>query len=181
MTVTHPTELPCDPTCKHCQGHGFTRFNPICHCVYVTIFFICYRRFRRAAAADAYQRKITFDFVSGGNQAKHITWSRLNEDYIADFTSLARRTLPAHLSLIFRLRFLLNAAPELIQTRATISRRTYYSHLNEIQRTMGHAILNQSPYSLFPPSTYFGTTETDPEPERVHAQPARHSAAVRSA
>ena len=85
-----------------------------------------------------------------------MTYARLDEDYIADFSKVTRRTLDNFDYNIFRYHFLLGANWRLCCRQLKIDRGDYFHALYRLQHKLGRVYRELQPYSLYPISEYFG-------------------------
>ncbi|MGH9654167.1 MAG: hypothetical protein ACRD6B_11980 [Bryobacteraceae bacterium] len=94
-----------------------------------------------------------------GRQRKSV-WGLKNEEYIADFCLISRRTLSDHEYRIFKFHFLLGADWKLCCRKLEIDRGTFFHDVYRIQQKLGRTFRELEPYSLFPVDQYFnGTTK----------------------
>jgi hypothetical protein len=149
-------------SCVHCGGHGqssirWGRPRP-CNCVLRAIFRACYARFRYCVSKEKFMTKVTLVPCHGKEQK--MTYARLDEDYIADFSKVTRRTLDNFDYDIFRYHFLLGANWRLCCRRLKIDRGAYFHALYRLQHKLGRVFRELQPYGLYPISEYFaGKTE----------------------
>ncbi len=83
-------------------------------------------------------------------------FARLNEDYIADFCLISRRSLEDFEYLVFRNHFVLGADWRLCCEHMRIDRGTFFHTVYRIQQKLGRVFRELKPYSLFPLDEYFG-------------------------
>lgn len=94
-----------------------------------------------------------------GRQRKSV-WGLKNEEYIADFCLISRRTLSDHEYRIFKFHFLLGADWKLCCRKLEIDRGTFFHDVYRVQQKLGRTFRELEPYSLFPVDQYFnGTTK----------------------
>ena len=79
-----------------------------CGCASRAIFRACYKRFRDCVMRGKYRSQVSFERASGG-RTNRVTWSRKEEEYMADFTLVSRRVLDVWHYRLFRFHFLLGA------------------------------------------------------------------------
>ena len=146
--------------CTHCQGDGLRRNsrkgpgNP-CNCVLRGIFRACYSRFRYCATKEKYMSKVTLEMCAGGKDGKR-TWARRDEDYIADFCLVSKRSLDEFEYKVFRFHFLLGADWRLCCRQMKIDRGTFFHSVYRIQQRLGRIFRELQPFSLYPLDEYFG-------------------------
>ncbi len=146
--------------CTHCQGDGL-RSNSRkgsespCNCVLRAIFRACYARFRYCASKEKYMSKVTLELCAGGKDGKR-TWARRDEDYMADFCLVSKRSLDEYEYKIFRFHFLLGADWRLCCRQLKIDRGTFFHSVYRIQQRLGRIFRELEPFSLYPLDEYFG-------------------------
>lgn len=152
-------------TCTQCHGLGLRpgrkgRMNP-CNCVLRAIFRACFSRFRHCATKEKYMSRISLEFIPG--RERNFSWGRKDEEYMADFILLGRRTLSEFDYKIFRFHFLLGADWKLCCRRMGIDRGTFFHAVYRVQQELGRVYREVEPYSLFPLDEYFyGSVRTAP-------------------
>jgi len=87
-----------------------------------------------------------------------------NEEYIADFYLVSRRTLNDYEWKIFRYHFLLGADWKLCCKKMNIDRGTFFHDVYRIQQKLGKTFRELKPYALFPLDEYFSGTRRQTEP-----------------
>ena len=100
--------------------------------------------------------KVTLTLCAGKD--RRLTWVRKDEDYVADFCLVSRRTLDEFEYKVFRFHFLLGADWKLCCRQMKIDRGTFFHAVYRIQQKLGRAFREVSPYPLFPLTEYFGGT-----------------------
>ncbi len=136
--------------CPRCGGAGTSATGRLCDCVCRRVFLVCHRKFRICSTSDGW---VTFGESPRGVD-RHMVWMRRNEEYCADFTSAGRRVLSAELLRLFRFRYLLGGAPELVAKRLGLRLRTFYRAAEEVEVRVGRELALMRPYSLYPPHEY---------------------------
>jgi hypothetical protein len=152
--------------CAQCHGLGLrgTTFDIPCDCVLRSIFRICYERFHEYATSDRHLGRITLEVHNGPD--RRVTWGRKEEEYMADFILLAKRTLDEDEYRMFRLRYMLGADWQLCARKLKLDRGTYFNRVYSVQKKLGRAFAELEPYPLFPLSEYFHSSHRD---DYVHA------------
>jgi hypothetical protein len=117
------------------------------------IFRICYDRFIRSVQQEKYLSKVTLEPDRG--RTRPSTWGRKDEEYIADFTLVARRTLDEFDYRLFRFHFLLGADWKLCARRLGMDRGNFYHAVYRIEQKLGRTFRELEPYPLFPLDEYF--------------------------
>jgi hypothetical protein len=111
-----------------------------------------------------------------GRQRKSV-WGMKNEEYIADFCLVGRRTLNEKDYKIFKYHFLLGADWKLCCRKLNMDRGSFFHEVYRIQQKLGRAFRELEPYALFPLDEYFGGTGKRPAgnstkfPVQTEAQP----------
>jgi len=161
--------------CTQCHGVGLRlgrkgRTRP-CNCVLRAIFRACYARFRHCATKEKYMSRISLDFVPGRDRTT--CWGRKDEEYMADFILVSRRTLSDFDYQIFKYHFLLGADWKLCCRKLKIERGTFFHAVYRVQQELGRVFRELEPYSLFPLDEYFDgpTRRAAPRPVRTEEAP----------
>ncbi len=143
-------------SCVFCHGNG-TRISRgrevTCHCAYRAAFRACLNRFRECTAAGA--RTSTVSFETYGGRIGRRTYSRKNEEYMADFCLVSRRVLNDFDYKLFRYHFLLGADWKLCCRQLHIDRGTFFHVVYSIEKQLGRAFAELKPYALYPVGEYF--------------------------
>ena len=144
-------------SCAFCDGEGQgyrRRGKPTpCKCVLRAIFRACYARFRHCVNKEKFMSKVSLVPCRGKDQ--RMTYARLDEEYIADFSLISRRTLTNFEYNVFRYHFLLGADWRLCCRQMRIDRGTYFHAVYRVQQKLGRRFREIEPYSLFPIAEYF--------------------------
>lgn len=145
--------------CAHCGGEGLrpkTQGKPApCNCVLRGIFRACFERFSQCANQDFNQSRISPE--SGASRQAGGSWGRKNEEYVADFLLMAKRTLTEDEHRIFRYHHLLGADWRLCCRKLAVDKGTFFHSLYRLQQKLGQALAETEPYALFPVRDYFIT------------------------
>jgi hypothetical protein len=146
--------------CTSCHGLGLLPAKrggqTVCNCVFRAIFRICYNRFRTCVTKEKYMTRVTMSLTRG--RERHFTWSRKDEEYIADFTLVARRSLNEADYKIFKYHYLLGADWKLCCRKLKMDRGRFFHAVYRIQQRLGRIFRELQPYGLYPLDEYFGTT-----------------------
>ncbi len=97
--------------------------------------------------------KISLEFIPG--RERNFSWGRKDEEYMADFILVSRRTLGEFEYKIFKFHFLLGADWKLCCRRLNIDRGTFFHAVYRIQQELGRVFRELEPYGLFPLDEYF--------------------------
>ena len=92
-------------------------------------------------------------------------WGRRDEEYIADFCLVAKRTLTASDYRIFKFHFLLGADWKMCCRQLNLERGIFFHTIYRIQQNLGLVFRELEPYGLFPLDEYFGGTIQKALPE----------------
>jgi hypothetical protein len=148
-------------SCAQCHGLGLRigfKGNPVpCNCVLRAVFRACYARFRHCAAKEKHMSRISLEFIPG--RERNFSWGRKDEEYMADFVLVSRRTLDEHEYRLFRFHFLLGADWRLCCRRLNMERGAFFHDVYRIEQKLGKVFRELEPYSLFPLSEYFRNPE----------------------
>lgn len=144
-------------SCSYCEGMGQkenVKGRPMpCNCVLRAVFRACYARFRSCVTKEKYLSKVSLVPCKGMERKK--TFARLDEEYIADFCLVSKRTLPPFDYEVFRNHFLLGADWRLCCRQMRIDRGAFFHALYRIQQKLGRVFREIRPYSLYPVDEYF--------------------------
>ncbi len=110
--------------------------------------------------------RISLEFIPG--RERNFSWGRKDEEYMADFILVSRRTLTEFEYKIFTFHFLLGADWKLCCRRLSIDRGTFFHAVYRIEQALGRVFRELEPYGLFPLDEYFhGSVRAKPvEPSR---------------
>lgn len=145
-------------SCVQCDGLGLRiseRSEPAqpCHCVLRAIFRACFARFRDCTTKEKFVSRVTLHAVHGADHKS--TWSRKDEEYIADFCLVSRRFLNDTEYQIFKYHFLLGAEWKLCCRRLNIDRGAFFHNVYRLQQKLGRVFRELQPYALYPLNEYF--------------------------
>jgi len=125
------------------------------------IFRICYDRFLRCVTQEKHLSRVSLEPCPGRQRPS--TWGRKDEEYIADFTLIPRRTLDEFEHRLFRYHFLLGADWRLCTRQLHIDRGNFFHAVYRIEQKLGRVFREMEPYSLFPLDEYFhGPSRSNP-------------------
>lgn len=149
-------------SCTFCLGLGLrpgrAGASAPCNCVFRSIFRACYARFRSCASKEKYVSRVSLEANPG--RLRKSTWGLKNEEYIADFCLVSRRTLDDQQYRLFKFHFLLGADWKLCCRKLNIDRGEFFHEVYRIQQKLGRAFRELEPYALYPVDEYFnGTTK----------------------
>jgi hypothetical protein len=148
--------------CTICHGGGL-RYSPVkgktapCNCVLRSIFRACYARFRDCLLKEKHITVASWKHCcEGGKAGGRRVWGRCDEEYVADFCLVAKRTLSEFEHQIFRFHYLLGADWRLCCRRLNMDRGLFFHAVYRVQQKLGTTFRELQPYSLFPLDEYFG-------------------------
>jgi hypothetical protein len=155
--------------CTHCHGSGLrlgrSKVCTPCNCVLRTIFRLCFARFLRCATQEKYLSRVSLEPHRGRQRSS--TWGRKDEEYIADFCLVSRRTLDEQEHRLFRYHFVLGADWKLCTRKLRMDRGNFFHAVYRIEQKLGRAFREVEPYALFPLDEYYnGASRTTPALER---------------
>ena len=147
-------------SCTYCYGLGLRpgragASNP-CNCVFRAIFRACYARFQQCASKEKYVSRVSLE-ANPGRQRKSV-WGLKNEEYIADFCLVSRRTLTEDQHRLFRYHFLLGADWNLCCRKLNMDRGNFFHEVYRIEEKLGRTFRELEPHALFPLDEYFNST-----------------------
>jgi hypothetical protein len=151
-------------SCSHCHGLGLRPgrggVSTPCNCVFRAIFRACYGRFRQCASKEKYISRVSLE-ANPGRQRKSV-WGMKNEEYIADFCLISRRTLSEYEYTLFKFHYLLGADWKLCSRKMNLDRGTFFHEAYRIEQKLGRVFRELQPYALFPLDEYFNGSGRQP-------------------
>jgi hypothetical protein len=102
-----------------------------------------------------------------GRQRKSV-WGMKNEEFMADFCLVSRRTLTDSEYKIFKFHFLLGADWKLCCRKLNTERGDFFHEVYRIQQKLGKTFRELEPHALFPLDEYFNGT---PRSKEIEAGP----------
>jgi hypothetical protein len=163
-------------SCTHCYGLGLrpgrSGASTPCNCVFRAIFRACYARFRQCASKEKYISRVSLE-SNPGRQRKSV-WGMKNEEFMADFVLVSKRTLTEHEYRIFKYHFLLGADWKLCCRKLNVDRGAFFHDVYRIEQKLGRTFREIEPYALFPVDEYFNgtprSTVQTPSPFKVETE-----------
>lgn len=145
-------------SCTICHGTGVRRevegeLLP-CGCALRGMFRACHARFHKCATRGKFRSQISFERNPSGRSNRG-TWSRKEEEYMADFELASRRALDDWHYKLFRYHFVLGADWRLCCRRMGFDRGTFFHMIYRIEEQLGKVFYEMKPYALYPPRDYF--------------------------
>jgi hypothetical protein len=120
--------------------------------------------------------KVSLEYIPG--REHRFSWGRKDEEYIADFILVSRRTLDEFENKIFTYHFLLGADWKLCCRRLSIDRGTFFHAVYRIEQALGRVFRELEPYGLFPLDEYFHSSVRE-APAAVPISKARSGVPLR--
>ena len=149
--------------CKLCRGIGMrTLMNETeapCNCVFRAIFRSCFERFVQCANKNLAESRVSLE--NGATRDPGGSWSRKNEEYVADFMLVVKRVLTESEQYLFRLHFILGADWRLCVRKLGMDKGNFFHAVYRIQQRVGRELAEMLPYPLYPVRDYFTSTSRD--------------------
>ena len=143
--------------CSDCHGLGLRcnlrGMTSPCHCVLRAVFRACYARFRHCASKEKHMSQASLEVISGKDSTR--TWGRKDEEYIADFCQVSRKTLDESEYRLFKYHFLLGADWRLCTRKLNLDRGNFFHSVYRIEQKLGKVFRELQPYGLYPLTEYF--------------------------
>ena len=147
-------------SCTYCYGLGLrpgrAGASTPCNCVFRAIFRACYARFQKCASKEKYISRVSLESNPGRHRKS--VWGLKNEEYIADFCLVSRRTLSASHYRLFKYHFLLGADWKLCCRKLNLERGAFFHEIYRIEQKLGKTFRELEPHALFPLDEYFNST-----------------------
>lgn len=103
--------------------------------------------------------RVSLEHTGSGGGRRYL-WSRKDEEYMADFILVSRRTLTPQEYQLFNAHFLLGADWKLCCQKLRMDRGNFFHAVYRIQQKLGRVFRELEPYSLYPLDEYFGSSRT---------------------
>jgi hypothetical protein len=113
--------------------------------------------------------------IIGGKDRRQV-WGRRDEEFIADFSLVAKRVLNETEYRLFRFHFLLGADWRLCCRQLKMDRGSFFHDVYRIQQKLGRVFRELEPYALYPLDEYFGGSvrkELTPSSLKVLRMPSK--------
>ncbi len=147
-------------SCTFCFGLGMrpgrAGSSTPCNCVFRAIFRACYERFRACVIKEKHFSRVSLEANMG--QTRRSVYGLKNEEYMADFCLVSRRTLSLAEHRIFRYHYLLGADWKLVCHKMKIERGEFFHEIYRIEQKLGRTFRELEPHALFPVDEYFNGT-----------------------
>jgi hypothetical protein len=128
--------------------------------VFRAIFRACYARFRQCATKEKHVSRVSLE-ANPGRQRRSV-WGLKDEEFIADFCLVSRRTLTEREHRIFKYHYLLGADWKLCCRKLNIDRGSFFHDVYRIEQKLGRTFRELQPHALFPVDEYFNSTTRMP-------------------
>lgn len=163
-------------TCTLCHGSGLLpsgRKNSLapCKCVLRMIFRICFERFMRNMTQERSVSHARMEASRRGPRPN--SWGRKDEEYIADFVLVSKRTLDAQDWKLVFMHFLLGADWRMCCRQLRMDRGNFFHAVYRIQQKLGRVFRELQPYGLYPLDEYYSGESKLVMPEPRLAPPLR--------
>lgn len=143
--------------CVKCDGFGLRPSRNgkqvACNCVYRSIFRTCHDRFKTSMARKESIRRPNLEHTSSPHGK--LNWARKDEEYVADFLLVSKRTLSESEYRIFNYHFLLGADWRLCCRKLKCDKGIFFHALYRIMVKLGQTFAELQPYALYPVHDYF--------------------------
>ena len=151
--------------CVDCNGLGIRNVTTVlngskeltdvpCWCALRSVFRACYARFRYCVARQDHISTVSIETWCAHQGPR--AFARRNEDFMADFTLIAKKTLTPAEHKAFRMHYLLGADWSLCCRYMGLTRGNYFHLVYHVEEKLGRAFASVQPYALYPTSDYFG-------------------------
>lgn len=143
--------------CTTCKGYGSrpsrNGSTATCNCVLRSIFRVCYDRFKVSMLRKECISRPRLEHTASPHGK--LAWARKDEEYVADFLLVVRRTLNETEYKIFKYHFLLGADWRLCCRKMKIEKGLFFHALYRVMAKLGRTFAELQPYALYPISEYF--------------------------
>ena len=134
-------------SCTHCYGLGLrpgrAGVSTPCNCVFRAIFRACHARFRQCASKEKYISRVSLE-ANPGRQRRSV-WGLKNEEFMADFCLVSKRTLDELQHKIFTNHFLLGADWKLCCRKLGMERGAFFHEVYRIEQKLGRTFRELEP------------------------------------
>ena len=115
-----------------------------------------------ALSAVRFQGKVHQPRLAGSESGPPEKIGLGNEEYIADFCLISRRTLSEYEYRLFKFHYLLGADWKLCSRKMNLDRGTFFHEAYRIEQKLGRTFRELQPYGLFPLDEYFNGSGRQP-------------------
>jgi len=124
-----------------------------CGCVFRAIFRACFVRYRHCIEKSGTSSCLTYDKSEG--PTGHRFYGRRNEEYIADFELVCRRSLSQEEYDVFNWHFIQGADWKYCIEKVGIDKGMFFHRVYVLQEKLGRVFRELRPYAMFPLDEYF--------------------------
>ena len=103
--------------------------------------------------------QVTLD--GAGPQCRKGVWGRKDEEYIADFLGLVKRSLDEEEHRIFRMHYLLGANWRMCCERLGVDKGLFFHSVYRIEQKAGRVFKETQPYALYPVDEYYSGVKVE--------------------
>jgi len=146
-------------SCRRCTGIGFRTGRGgrevVCNCVLRGVFRACLRRYRNCSMKLPQLAHVSYTCSFGRDRRR--MYELKNQDFIADFYLVSRRTLANDPTLwqIFDLHHLQGHDWKICCRQIRIDRGTFFHAVYRLEERLGRVFRELRPYGLYPLDEYF--------------------------
>ena len=112
--------------------------------------------------------KVTLDGASP--HSRRAVWGRKDEEFVADFMLIAKRTLNRAEHQLFRFHYLLGADWRLCCKRLNVEKGIFFHAVYRVEQKLGRVLRELQPYSLYPLDEYFNGVTLEHKAMRIVTQ-----------
>jgi hypothetical protein len=160
------------PTCCHCNGTGLRSAEGVCLCVERKVFKIVMERYRDIVEGELFIAPLSLENAGNGPKGL-VRVGRPHEEFLADVSLVAKRTLDPLEYDVFRFHMLYGADHKACCKRLNIDRGTFFHAVYRVEAKAGRAFRTTAPYPIYPVNGYFyGVVRGRKIPATVVDEPA---------
>jgi hypothetical protein len=123
------------------------------------IFRICFEKFYHISSQEKRMTQATLD--GAGPQCRKVVWGRKDEEYVADFLALTKRSLNEEEYRIFRMHYLLGANWRMCCQRLSVDKGQFFHIVYRIEQKVGRVFKETQPYALYPVDEYYSGAKVE--------------------
>lgn len=150
--------------CTSCKGYGLrpsrNESKAVCNCVLRSIFRACFERFKTSMARKDSISRPNLQHTASPHGKR--SWGRKDEEYVADFLLVTKRTLTEAEYKIFNYHFLLGADWKLCCRKLKMEKGIFFHLLYRMIAKLGRTYADLQPYGLYPLQDYFYGEQRSP-------------------
>lgn len=159
-------------SCVFCRGLGLRKTpvkgeSRVCGCVLRAIFRSCFIRYRHCQEKAGVTSAITYDHSAGPRG--HRVYGRRNEEFIADFELVCRRSLNELEYKVLKMHFMEGADWKQCTERLSLDKGEFFHEVYKVQEKLGRVFRELRPYALFPLDEYFSGIKNNNKVEVMEA------------